>query len=640
MKRRKIEKGIIALIALFAGLLLVKRLTRRSKYDAENDKIRASRRAAAGESAGGEAGRSSRTYYDLYVKRGLDVGLSFLGMIVLAPVYLLIAAAIYIDDPGPVIFTQKRLGIGRTFFDVHKFRTMKLATPHDVPTHLLKDPEQYITKIGKLLRKYSLDELPQLWDIFNGDLSIVGPRPALWNQDDLADERDKYGANDIRPGLTGWAQINGRDELEIPVKAKLDGEYTAALNKSSLGGFLMDVRCFFGTIASVLRSEGVVEGQHTARTGEAPVAKKYLIITNHSYMLWQFRRELIARLMESGEVIISTPFVGHEKDFEAMGCRCIETNLDRRSIDPRKDLRLFRFYRELLKKERPDLVITYSIKPNVYAGFACRRLRIPYFVNVQGLGTAFQSKLMSLIVTVMYRAALRRARRVFFENEENAKDFLQRRIIPEDKILVLHGAGVNLDDYPCEPYPSEADGIHFLYLGRIMKEKGVDEFFAAARAIKARHGDRVKFDLVGFFEEEYKETVERLVNDGIAVFHGFQENPRPYYAAAHCVVLPSYHEGMSNVLLEAASTGRPLITSDIPGCREAVEEGVNGCLAAVKDASDLERAMEAFIALTPEERAAMGRRGREKMEREFDRKSVIEVLIEVLQISGLSDSRL
>ena len=623
MKRRRIVRLITALLALFAAGLLVRRLTRSHKYDSEN----AGRQKTAGQ--------TGRTCYDLYIKRGLDTVLSFFGMIVLAPVFAVIAAAIYIDDPGPVIFTQKRLGIDRTYFDIHKFRTMKLSTPRDVPTHLLKDPEQYITKIGKFLRKYSLDELPQLWDIFNGDLSIVGPRPALWNQDDLAEERDKYGANDIRPGLTGWAQINGRDERPIAEKAKLDGDYAEALRKSSIGGFLMDVKCFFGTILSVIRSEGVVEGQQEARDG-----KKYLIITNHSYMLWQFRRELIARLMESGEVIISTPFVGHEEDFEAMGCRCIETELDRRSIDPRKDLKLFGFYRRLLKEEKPDLVITYSIKPNIYGGMACRLLKIPYFVNVQGLGTAFQSKGIALIVTVMYREALRKAKRVFFENDANAAEFVQRKIVPEEKITVLHGAGVNLDDYPLVPYPSEDDGIHFLFLGRIMKEKGVDEFFAAARALKAHHGDRVKFDLVGFFEEAYKETVESLVSDGIAVFHGFQENPRPYYAAAHCVVLPSYHEGMSNVLLEGAATGRAVITSDIPGCREAVDEGVSGLLAAVKDAKDLERSMETFVALEPSERAAMGRKGREKMAREFDRESVIEAVIKALQISNISDNGL
>lgn len=192
--------------------------------------------------------------YEKYFKRAIDVVLSFCGLIALSWLYVILIVAIKMDDPGPAFFTQKRVGKGKTYFKLHKFRSMKMCTPHDTPTHLLENPEQYITRVGKFLRKSSLDELPQIWDIFVGNMSIIGPRPALWNQDDLVAERDKYGANDVRPGLTGWAQINGRDELEIDVKAKLDGEYVERMS------FAFDVRCFFGTIASVLKQEGVVEG--------------------------------------------------------------------------------------------------------------------------------------------------------------------------------------------------------------------------------------------------------------------------------------------------------------------------------------------------------------------------------------------
>ena len=198
--------------------------------------------------------------YQKYGKRILAIILSGCGIVVLAPVYLILAIAIKVDDPGPVFFRQKRVGIHKTHFNIMKFRTMKMETPRDMPTHLLKNPDQYIPKVGKFLRKTSLDELPQIFNILKGDMSIVGPRPALWNQYDLIEERDKYGANDVRPGLTGWAQINGRDELEIPVKARLDGEYVYQLNKSGFSGFAMDVKCFFGTIVSVLKSDGVVEG--------------------------------------------------------------------------------------------------------------------------------------------------------------------------------------------------------------------------------------------------------------------------------------------------------------------------------------------------------------------------------------------
>lgn len=189
-------------------------------------------------------------------KNAADIVLAWAGMIVLSPVFLLIVAAIKIEDgiKAPVFFSQKRVGIHQTHFNLYKFRSMRLDTPHDKPTHLLENPEQYITKTGRFLRKTSLDELPQLWNIVKGDMAVIGPRPALWNQDDLIAERDRYGANDVKPGLTGWAQINGRDELEIEYKAKLDGDYVNRM------GLWMDIRCFFGTIFSVLRSDGVVEG--------------------------------------------------------------------------------------------------------------------------------------------------------------------------------------------------------------------------------------------------------------------------------------------------------------------------------------------------------------------------------------------
>jgi O-antigen biosynthesis protein WbqP len=206
--------------------------------------------------------------YRKFIKRLIDIILSGLGIIVLAIPMLIVSLIIKIDDPGPVLFSQKRVGIHKSHFKLYKFRSMKMDTPHDMPTHMLSNPEKYITKIGKFLRKSSLDELPQIFNIFTGKMSIIGPRPALWNQYDLIEERDKYGANDVRPGLTGWAQINGRDELEIPVKAKLDGEYVKKLS------FGFDLKCFFGTIFSVLRSDGVVEGG----TGEMKKAESKEIV--------------------------------------------------------------------------------------------------------------------------------------------------------------------------------------------------------------------------------------------------------------------------------------------------------------------------------------------------------------------------
>jgi len=200
----------------------------------------------------------------LYIKKIMDILLSFLAIILLSPIFLLLVIAIKIDSKGPILFKQKRVGKNKEHFMIWKFRTMKIDTPKDMPTHLLKDPDQYITNVGKFLRKTSLDELPQIFNIASGKMSIIGPRPALWNQYDLIEERDKYGANDVYPGLTGWAQINGRDELPIDVKSRLDGQYVERM------GFIMDVKCFFGTIASIVKSDGVVEGG----TGAVKEAKK------------------------------------------------------------------------------------------------------------------------------------------------------------------------------------------------------------------------------------------------------------------------------------------------------------------------------------------------------------------------------
>ena len=198
------------------------------------------------------------TFYESVIKRTMDIILSFFGLIILSPVLLILSLWIVIDDPGPILFTQKRVGKDKQFFKLHKFRSMKMNTPHDKPTHMLDNPDQYITNAGRFMRKHSLDELPQVWDIFIGNMSVIGPRPALWNQNLLTAERDRYGANDIKPGLTGWAQINGRDELEIPMKAKLDGEYAQALENDQ--GLIMDAKCFLGSLGVFKGDESVVEG--------------------------------------------------------------------------------------------------------------------------------------------------------------------------------------------------------------------------------------------------------------------------------------------------------------------------------------------------------------------------------------------
>lgn len=354
--------------------------------------------------------------------------------------------------------------------------------------------------------------------------------------------------------------------------------------------------------------------------------KKILILTNHSFMFWQFRRELTGQLQKEGcDVTIGMPKGDHWEDFAAMGCRLIDVDVDRRGINPVTDMKLFFRYWKLLKAEKPDMVITYSIKPNIYGGFACRLQKIPYCVNVQGLGSAFEKPAIARLVTLLYRVAVKKAKTVFFENAGNAAIFRDKGITPQKQQTILNGAGINLTHHSLQSYPDNPV-VHFLYLGRIMKEKGMDELFCAVRRLHSE-GKPFFLDLVGFYEEGYKGQVEELEAMGISKFHGFQSDPRPYYAAADCVVLPSYHEGMSNVLLEAAATGRPLITSQIPGCQEAVDENITGLLCPARDENGLYDTLVKMLDTSKEDRAAMGIAGRKKMQRQFDKTKVVEETI-------------
>ena len=342
-------------------------------------------------------------------------------------------------------------------------------------------------------------------------------------------------------------------------------------------------------------------------------------------MFYQFRKELTEELTKNNEVLLSTPFVGREEELKNIVHKLIETNVDRRGINPIKDFSLLKEYYRILKQEKPDLVITYSIKPNIYASILTSFLKIPTFVNVQGLGTAFQKQPLATIVTYLYKFALRKSKVVFFENEGNANEFINRKIIPSSKIKLLKGAGVNLENYKVKEYLND-DTVHFLFVGRIMKEKGVEELFYAIQKLKEEYSNIV-LDMIGFFEDEYKTIVEDLVDKGIVNFHGFQSNPIPFYEKAHCVVLPSYHEGMSNVLLEASAITRAIITSNIHGCKEAVDDKLNGFLVNVQDKEDLYLKMKEFMELTPDQRKQMGIHGRIKMEKEFDKKIIVKETI-------------
>ena len=360
--------------------------------------------------------------------------------------------------------------------------------------------------------------------------------------------------------------------------------------------------------------------------------KRIAILANHSGGLYDFRKDLIAELKKHANVTVAVPHNDRWEELHKLADEVIELPVDRRGMNPIHDSKLFRQYRAMLKEVKPDLVLTYTIKPNIYGGLACRMAHIPYAVNITGLGSAIENGgWLKRFVLALCKPALKSARVVFFENAGNRDTLAATGVVPKGRDVVLNGAGVNLEDYPYQPYPQEGT-VRFLFVGRVMHEKGVDELFAAAKRMKQEYGDGVEFHIVGSFEEGYKPLMDELEKAGVVKYHGYQSDMKRFYAMASCVVLPSYHEGMSNVLLEAAASGRPLITSDIPGCREAVEDGVSGYLCQTKDADALYEVMRRFAELPQESRAEFGRRGRERMEQRFSKTAVVAETIKHLEI--------
>ena len=357
--------------------------------------------------------------------------------------------------------------------------------------------------------------------------------------------------------------------------------------------------------------------------------RKFLILANNSDGLYGFRGALIAALAQRGAVAVSTPDNGFFPELRALGCAVIETPIDRRGVNPATDLKLLLRYRRMLKKEKPELVITYTVKPNVYGGLACRMAGVPYAANITGLGTAFQNRgFLRKLVVFLYKTGLKKAKVVFFENSANRRLFIDEGIVPEEKCRLLSGAGVDLARFAPAPYP-ENGPTRFLFIGRVMAEKGVRELFAAMERLRAEGFDCV-LDLLGENEEDFSGPIQRYTQAGWLRCHGYQADVRPFIEKAHCFVLPSYHEGMANTNLECAAMARPIITSDIPGCREAVIEGKTGLLCASQNADSLYGAMKAFLALPREERRAMGLAGRAHMEAVFDKRTVVEQTLAAL----------
>ena len=358
--------------------------------------------------------------------------------------------------------------------------------------------------------------------------------------------------------------------------------------------------------------------------------KKILILANNDVGLYKFRKELLEVLLEAYEVHIALPWGAFVDDMVQMGCIFHNTELERRGTNPISDLALLRKYRALLRQISPDSVLTYTIKPNVYGGIACASRNIPYIANITGLGSAVENPgFLQLVTTNLYKFALRKAKRVFFQNEDNLQ-FMKAKGIVRENYALLPGSGVNLEQYSPMPYPS-GDTVDFIFVARVMKEKGIDQYLDAAEAITGKY-PHTRFHICGACDEDYTHILNRHSSAGHVIYHGPVGDMLPVYQMSGCTVHPTYYpEGMSNVLLESCACARPIITTDRPGCREIVDDGVNGFVVKQQDSADLIEKIESFLALSHNERMAMGLAGRSKVEREFRREIVIGKYMDVLE---------
>lgn len=356
---------------------------------------------------------------------------------------------------------------------------------------------------------------------------------------------------------------------------------------------------------------------------------KILILSNNFGGLYSFRKEVVKAFLDAdNEVLISAPLDGAANYFKEIGCRIIDTAFNRKGINPLKDISLMIYYRRLIKQLRPDVVLSYTIKPNLYGGMACRLCRIPQIVNVTGLGSAVENPgWLQRITIILYKVGLRNTRTVFFQNKANM-EFCKEHGMVKGNVKLIPGSGVNLQYHALQPYPAQDEPMRFIFISRLLREKGIEEYLFAAQEIKYKH-PLAEFHILGECEENYQDRINKMQKDGIIVYHGPQPDVRSYIGRAWCTVHPSFYpEGMSNVLLESCAAGRPIITTDRPGCGEIVDNGVNGYIVKQRDGYDVARKIEQFIALSYEQKREMGMAARRKVEQEFDRKIVVNAYLQ------------
>ncbi|MCX0371590.1 glycosyltransferase family 4 protein [Clostridium perfringens] len=358
---------------------------------------------------------------------------------------------------------------------------------------------------------------------------------------------------------------------------------------------------------------------------------KVLILTNSGVGLYKFRKEIIQKLIELDyEVIVSLPEDEYVDSLKELGCSHIQSNINRRGTNFIQDLKLLYSYIKIIKKVQPDIVLTYTVKPNAYGGIACRILGVPYIANITGLGTAVEnSGIIQNIIIILYRIAFKKINCLFFQNTENMQFFIDKNI-SVGKHRLIPGSGVNLEHFHILDYPPD-ETVEFVFISRIMKEKGIDQYIEAAQFIRKKYLN-TRFHVCGFCEEEYEDILKELQEKKFIIYHGMQRDIRKILAKTHCTIHPTYYpEGMSNILLESSACGRPIITTDRSGCREIVEDGINGYIVKQKDSKDLIEKIEMFLKQNYENKKKMGINAREKVEREFDRQIVVNAYVNEIQ---------
>lgn len=529
-------------------------------------------------------------FYEKYVKRLVDILLSFAGLVILSPVFAVIALAIKIEDPGPVLFTQKRLGRNKQYFKLHKFRSMKVSTPHDVPTHMLENPEQYITKVGVFLRRHSLDELPQIWDIFVGNLAVVGPRPGLWNQDRLTAEREKYGANDVKPGLTGWAQINGRDELEIPDKAKLDGEY---LQRES---FWFDVKCFLSTVRKVARDDSVVEG------GTGKMKKK-------SFNSHQPRVLLVANVAKEHVLKFHIPTIKSLKDdgwYVDVACSGDEKipycdhqyhMSYKRSPFTYSTLKGVMELKKIINKGCYDIIYCHTPVGGFAARLASikarkRGTKVVYFAHgyhfykhapIQNWLLYYPiEKLLSMITDSI----------ILINNEDYE---LTKRKFKTCRAYKIDGIGVdmtrfNIDDREGvrkdyrRQFGIPQDATVLIYLAELFPNKNQTFLMNVLKKVHEKEKN-VYLILAGVDHTagKFEKYAESIGGKKYIKFLGWREDVGNLYATADICTATSIREGFGLNLVEAMACGLPVVATNNRGHETIIRDGENGFLVTIGD---------------------------------------------------------